>query len=179
MRLLRALLTILILTVVPYSQPCASENYNEQLSTITLFYKTLTKNEAASVSEFFKLFGEGNEAELELILRQEFPSLDWKRNWLDDEKAVVYVEKIYNDPHHHTSRFIKCIKTTIPMFSSGKFNLQIESPPNVTKAFRKFTVKAHGKKLIFEFSQDEPYIENIYLPDGKSIYTLIEKCVGK
>ncbi len=179
MRLLRTLLTILILTVVQHSQPFASENYDEQLSTITLFYKTLTKNEAASVSEFFKLFGEGNEAELELILRQEFRSLDWKRNWLDDEKAAAYVEKIYNDPQHHTSRFLKCIKAAIPMFSSGKVNPQIESPPNVTKDFRKFTVKTHGTKVIFEFSQDEPYIENIYLPDGKSIYTLIEKCVGK
>lgn len=181
MRLLRILITILILSVVPdsQSQTPASENYNEQLSTITLFYKTLTKNDAASVSDFLKLFGRGNKAELELILRQQFAYLNWKRNWFDDEKAFNYVNKVYNDPENYESRFLHCIKSTEPMLSTGKVNPQIEFPPHVTKDFKKFTVIRHGKKVIFEFSQDEPYIENIYLPDGKSIYTLIEKCVGK
>jgi hypothetical protein len=179
MRLLRILLPILILTVVLHNQPLASENYNEQISTITLFFKTLNKKEAANVSDFFRLFGRSNEAELELILRQQFVYLNWKGNWFDDEKALKYVNEVYNNPEKYQSRFLQCIKSTEPLFSSRNRNPRIESAPNVTKDFRRFTVISHEKKVFFEFSQDEPYIENIYLQDGTSIYTLIEKCVGK
>ncbi len=175
---LRILPIILILTLVSYSQPLAAENYNEQISTITLFYKTLNKKEA-SVSDFFRLFGRSNEAELELILRQQFVYLDWKGNWFNDEKALKYVNQVYNEPEKYQSRFLQCIKSTEPLFSSHILNPQIESVPNVTKDFRKFTVISHEKKLIFEFSQNEPYIENIYLPDGTSIYTIIGKCKRK
>lgn len=179
MRLLRILLPILILTVVPHNQPLASENYDKQISTITLFYSTLNKKEPPSVSDFFKVFGRSNEAELQLILRQHFFYLDWKGDWLTDEKALKYVNEVYNDPEKYQSRFLQCIKSSELLFSSRNLNPQIESAPNVTKDFRRFTVISHNKKVFFEFSQDEPYIENIYLPDGTSIYTLIEKCIGR
>lgn len=169
---------ILIFAFLLFGESFASEDYNEQKSTITLFYETLNKEEP-SVSDFFRLFGKGNEAELELILRQQFVYLNWKGNWFDDEKALKYVNEVYSNPEKYKSRFLRCIKLTQPMFSSPKFNLQIESVPSVTKDFRRFAVVSHEKKVIFEFSQDEPYIENVYLPDGTSIYTLIEKCVGK
>ena len=117
MRFLTVLLSILILSLVSHGQPLAEENYNEQISTITLFYKTLNKKDA-SVSDFFSLFGRGNEAELELILRQQFVYLNWKGNWFDDEKALKYVNQVYNDPEKYQSRFLQCIKSIEPFFSS-------------------------------------------------------------
>jgi hypothetical protein len=161
MRLFRILLPILILSVIPYSQPLASENYNEQIYSITLFYETLNKKEAASVSDFFRLFARGNEAELELILRQQFPYLNWKGNWFGDEEALKYINDAYDHPERYQSRFLQCIKSTEPLFSSRQPNPQIESAPSLTRDFRKFTVISHDKKVIFEFSQDEAYIESI------------------
>ena len=60
-----------------------------------------------------------------------------------------------------------------------KIRRQIEFPPEINSDFRRFTVRAtnaKATKVIFEFSQNEPYIESITLPNGKDIYTLIETC---
>ena len=154
-----------------------SEDYKEQLNKIVLFYEILNKKEP-KVSDFFKLFGEDNEAELELILRQDFPSLNLQ-DWDLNQVAVDHVDKIFTNPDSYTSRFLECIKLEEPKLFTLTIKRRIEFPPEITRDFRKFTVSstnAKETKVIFEFSQNEPYIESITLPNAKSIYTLIEKC---
>jgi hypothetical protein len=177
MTVLKKLIIVLIMAIVIPGQLSASENYLNQISTVIGFHKALSETNSPTVSVFLKLFGKGNEAELELILRQRFPSLDWKGKWFDNKEAKTYVQKVYDNPQLYPSRFLQCIKSNEQIFFADKVKRQIEFPPEITKDFRRFTVITDGKKVIFEFSQDEPYIENIYLPDGKSIYTLIDRCV--
>jgi hypothetical protein len=176
--MLRLLLPCLMLILILPTRSLASERYIEQMQTIVLLYETLVQNKSPSVSAFLKLFGKGNEAELELILRQEFPSLDLKMNWSDNKEAVDYTEKVFNNPQNYPSRFLRCMKFAEPtLFDGAKWHLQF--PPDTTADFRKFTVLIRGKKIIIEFSQDEKTIENVYLADGKSIYNLIEGCKNR
>lgn len=139
----------------------------------------MDEKESPTVSDFFRIFGKGNESELQLILRKRFPSLDWKGNWFANQEAAQYINNVYNNPTEYPSIFLQCIKTTEPGLFAEGIQRQIEFPPKVSKDFRTFTITLDGKKVLFEFSQNEPYIENIYLPDGKSIYALIERCINK
>jgi hypothetical protein len=170
-------LGVLFFLIVFQIQAVASENYIRQINTIILFYEMLTTKESPSVADFFKFFSEHNEAELELILRKEFPLLNFKGKWFDNQQAKGYVNKIYNNPELYSSLFLQCIKSDEPKLFADKVTRQIEFPPKINKDFKTFTVITYGNKVVFEFSQDEPTIENIYLPNGKSIYTLIEKCI--
>jgi hypothetical protein len=179
MNFFRILLISLILVEIVFVQEVTSQDYAEQINSIILFYETLKKKPSPTVDDFFKLFGKDNEAELKLILRQEYSSLDWKGNWFDNQEELNYVNKVYKDPHHYPSRFLQCIKSAEPKVFFEKVKHQIEFPPEISKDFRAYAVTTQGKKLIFEFSQDERTIENIYLPDGKSIYSLVEKCAKR
>lgn len=170
---------LMLTTIVLLTQAYSSENYIKQMNTIILFYETLAKKGPPNVSDFFMLFSEHNEAELELILRQKFPSLDFKGNWFDDQQAKSYVDKVYNNPKLYPSLFLQCIKSVEPKLFADKVKRQIEFPPKISKDFRAFGVITHSKKVVFEFSQNETTIENIYLPDDKSIYILIERCINE
>jgi hypothetical protein len=145
MSFLKIVLSAAILTIVLFLQASGSENYTNQVSTVILFYKTLTEKKSPSVSDFYQLFGRSNEAELELILRQQFPSLELKGNWLDDEEAITYVDKVRDNPQDYPSRFLQCLKSMEPRLFSDKVNRQIEIPPIITKDFRKFTVITAGR----------------------------------
>ncbi len=176
--MVKLLSAVLILALTFPTISLGSGKYINQIQTIVLFYETMLQNKPPTVSDFLKLFGKDNEAELEVILRQKFPTLDWKKNWSDNEEAVDYIEKVFNNPQNHTSMFLQCIKLAEPTFFAG-VKWQIEFPPEITKDFRKFSVLIRAKRIIIEFSQDERTIENVYLPDGKSIYSLIEGCVNR
>lgn len=155
------------------------EDYTEQLNKVLLFYEILSKNEP-KVSDFIRLFGEDNEAELELILQQDFPSLNLQDRYWDLKPNVAdHVDRIFTHADTYTSRFLECIKLEEPKLSAEKTKHQIEFPPEIHGDFRRFIVRAtnaKATKVIFEFSQNEPYIESITLPSGRSIYTLIETC---
>jgi hypothetical protein len=66
----------------------------------------------------------------------------------------------------------------MPDLFLDKVKRQIEFPPEITKDFRNYKITTSGKAVIFQFSGEDNFIENIYLPEGKSIYTLIEGCGG-
>lgn len=157
----------------------SSEDYKEQFNKIVLFYEILNKKEP-KVSDFFRLFGEDNEAELELILLQDFPSLNLQDRYWDLKPNVAeHIDKIFTHPDSYSSRFLECIKSEESKLFVEKIRRQIEFPPEINSDFRRFTVRATNAKttkVIFEFSQNEPYIESITLPNGKDIYTLIETC---
>lgn len=149
-----------------------------QVNAILKFYQKVTSDTQPSASDFFELFGRDNESELELILRQSFPKLNPKENWFSDQKASEYVSKVYSNPIQYPSRFMKCLRDSRPDLFLNHTKRQIKFSPEITGDFRNFKVITSEKILIFQFSKEENLIENIYLPEGKSIYTLIEKCVG-
>lgn len=155
------------------------ENYKEQLNKVILFYEILNKKEP-KVSDFFRLFGEDNEAELQLILRQDFPSLNLQdRYWDLNPNVADHIDRIFTHTDSYTSRFLECVKLEEPKLFAHKIKRRIEFPPEITRDFTRFTVSmtnAKETKVIFEFSQNELYIESIILPNDKSIYTLIETC---
>lgn len=154
----------------------ASAEFSYQGTSVLKFYEILSSEKVPSVKHFFELFGRDNEAELELILLKKFPFLDSKSNWYDNEEAKRYIDKIYNTPDQYPSEFLNCIISagSSLFYKNGKRLL--EFPPITKEDFKIFTVLINNKKVAFEFSQDENTIENIYLPNGKSVYTLIPLC---
>jgi hypothetical protein len=176
------LLAVLMLIFTLPARILASDSYAEQMATVVLFYEVLSTKQTPSVSDFFAVFGKDNEAELELILSDKFPFLDTKKKWFDNQDALKYVNKIYNEPDQYPSRFFGCIKVAEPKFFAEKLKRCIEFPPNTTIAMKSFNVITDGKKVVIQFSEDNRTIENLFLPDGRSIYSLIEQCkkpVGK
>lgn len=180
MRRAQLLMCVILLCWFPaisFAGDRKGEDYKKQMSQIELFYKILQKK-APKISDFYLLFGRDNEAELESILRQEFPTLSMEE-WDLNKKAVNYVDKVLSRPALHVSRFLRCLKMKEPELFASKSVYRIQTPPEVTKDFRRFTVRIdndHERNIVFEFSQTEPYIESIILPDGRSVYTLIDSC---
>lgn len=182
-----------------HEQSSTSGIYYKQVATILKFYDILTKKEEPTVQDFFEFFSEHDESELDLGLRQDYPSFGakeqetmkkWREKaegksyaevvekiWHDNPNAKNYADEIYLHPDRYPSRFLRCIKTKESLLFSQKIPRKLEFPPEVTKDFIKYSVLISGKKAIFEFVHDEPTIENVYLPDGKSIYDLILRCV--
>jgi hypothetical protein len=149
---------------------------SKQVATIEVFCEQMAADVQPKVSDFFKFFGRENESELKLILKQQFPKLDMKQTWFSDQEALEYVNRVYHNPNQHVSRFMACIRKTRPDLFLSKAKPQIEVPPEITKDFKNYKVGISGKTVIFQFSREDRFIENIYLPDGTSIYTLIEGC---
>lgn len=177
MRLIKILFILFFLTTL-LGQGNASEVFPRQVTTVLMFYETLA-TETATVQQFFELFSEHDEAELEIILRQKFPSLDPKGNWFNNQEAKKYVDEIYKHPDRFPSKFLHCIKTVESLLFASRVNRLLEFPPKTTKDFRTFSVLTRDKLVQFVFLHDEHTIENIYLPDGKSIYSLIPSCINK
>jgi hypothetical protein len=169
---------ICILATFCVSQIFASENSDtsKQVATIGEFWEVVAADSQPKASDFFRLFGRENESELGLILKQRFPELNIKQTWFSDPEASKYINGVYDNPNQYPSRFIECIRKTRPDLFLGKTKRQIELPPETTRDFKNFKVTTSGKTIIFQFSGQESLIENIYMPDGKSIYTLIEGC---
>lgn len=173
MLLFRLLCIILLLNIS--GEVIASENYHRQAATVLMLYETLAL-ESPSVEQFFHLFGKDNESELELILRQQFPTLNLKGNWFDNKEAKNYVDEIYKHPALYPSRFLSCFKSAMPKLFASKNKRLLEFPPSVTNDVKTFSVFSQGEKIIFEFSSNEQALDNIYLSTGKSIYELIPDC---
>lgn len=153
----------------------ASDISSRQVDTILNFYKFLATKKP-TVKQFQALFGQHNEAELELILAQKFPSLNIEGNWFENDQASRYVDMVDKNPEKYPSRFFYCIRSVEPKLFSRNVKYKIDSQPNSSNSFREYSVVTDGEKVIFQFSQNEPYIENIILPNKRSIYDLINSC---
>jgi hypothetical protein len=178
----RLSIIILMLLILSTTRVFASADYAEQVRTIVVFYELLTGESEPTVANFNAILGRDNEAELELILKQKFPEVDWKGKWDANKEALDYVKQIDANPEQYESRFLKCLRSSEPRLFSNRAKRQIEFPPRILEDpekhvhFVEFKVLTKGKAVIFQFVPEDKTIENVYLPDGKSIYTLMERC---
>lgn len=175
---IRTCCVVSILAILGVPQALSSENpiMSKQVATIVEFFEVVAADAQPKASDFFKLFGKENESELKLILTQQFPRLDINQTWFLEQEALKYVNRVYDNPTQYVSRFLECLRKSRPDLFLSKAKRQIEFPPEITKSFSNFKITVSGKTLIFQFSGQEILIENIYLPEGKSIYTLTEEC---
>ncbi len=159
--------------------PCLAEMLPEpagaQFATILKFYDVLAEPRDPTVADFESLFGTSNEAEVGLIIRQDFPSVpaDEARHRAD---VVQHVNDLLSDGNSHPSRFLRCLKAIAPIPSARRAKRMLQIPPETTTDFRRFRVMSGKEMIVFEFSQNEPFIENVYLPGGMSIYDLLPRC---
>lgn len=174
MRYLSFLLTILFFCLLLPMHVSASEGYAQQGETVLSFYETVLEKQIPSVADFISLFGQNNEAELDLILHQKFPNINGA--WGDDEKTVKYTKKVYEQPDKFPSLFFKCIRENDFGLFSELNKYYLFYPPDTVGDFNRFTVMSGARKINFVFSQNENFIEDIILPDGTSIYTRLKKC---
>jgi hypothetical protein len=157
----------LLFTIISYENiSVASKNYSGQEAVILEFYKIINKNNP-TLSDFIDLFGENNEAELVLILD------------IIGDSDVSYSRLAYSHPEEYPSLFLKCIKKEEPKLFSTKRKPVIVHMPKKNKDFNNYKVKINGQIIIFEFSRNDLEIENIYLPNGESIYELTKRKCGK
>jgi hypothetical protein len=168
--------SILALFCVSIAFTCENAGMSKQVATIVEFLELLGADTQPKTSDFFRFFGRENESELELILKQQFPKLSINQIWFSDQEALEYVNRVYDNPSQHVSRFMECLRKTNPELFLCKTKHKIEYFKERSEDFKKFKVTNSGKTMIFQFSGRESLIDNIYLPEGKSIYTLIEEC---
>ena len=178
MRVIRSVFVVSILATFSLAQALEKDNsgMDKQVATIVTFCEKITSDTQPTAADFFMLFGKENESELELILRQRFSDLNINGNWFSNPEALDYVNKVYDNPNRYPSRFMECLRKVEPELFLNKAKRQIQFPPEITKDFKNFSVTVSGKTIVFQFSKEEGLIENVYLPSGKSVYQLIEKC---
>jgi hypothetical protein len=157
--------------IISYEQECIASEYDWQVAmqkaTILDFFKVINKRNP-TVKDFIGLFGENNEAEMALIF-------DMKK----DSDASLYYVGVDSNPKKYSSLFLKCIKKEEPKLFATKSKPFIKRMPPKDKYFINYEIKINGQEIIFQFSQYDITIENIYLPDGESIYDLVDRRCGK
>lgn len=166
---------LLILISGLLAVPAAPESYTRQLATVVAFYEMLTHKQVPTVADFRSFFGENDESETDITLRQEFGSIESGAT----AGAINYVNERLNNPQRYPSRFLHCIQTVRPDLFAAPRTRRIEFPPESRQDFRRFKVWTADKVVVFEFSQDEPFIEMIYLPNGETIHTALAECNTK
>lgn len=151
------------------------ESYFDQMRTIISFYEALGSERPPRVSDFVRLFGAESEEELELILRDEFPQVKGSAV-LSNKSAHTRVREIFAKPESFQSRFLLCVKALEGKLFVADGKRQIEWPPDEKGDFRRYRVVSAAGTAIFEFSQDEPLIESIYLPNGRALGSRLSEC---
>ena len=173
MRIPMLVSTVVVVFLVMFCGKAYTSEVNyKQVDTIFLFFETMNNKQIPTVSDFNKLFGENNEAELELILEQKYPDLQGQ--WMNNKKIIKYTKAVSEQPRKYPSRFLMLIRNSVPEIFSKKSKRRLEFPPEITKDFKKYSIITDESRVVFIFSRDECTIEDIELPDGKSIYTLIK-----
>lgn len=143
-----------------------------QTDTIHKFYQALG-TPSPTILTFTELFGGDDEAEVDTLLaiyyEGKFPDT------VPDEKAVEFTRRA-NDPEH-VSEFLICIRRLRPKLFSSNSMVKIETPKQTSdESFDRIFVTTRGGKLIFLFGRGEKTIENITMPDGSSVSSLIPQC---
>lgn len=152
----------------------------QQFAKIGLFLEMLTQPEAPSVQRFEEIFGPNNEAEVAVIVRQEFPW--WDRpatlgDHADDARAsaIAYINERINNPTKYRSRFLSCLKKLYPNLV-GPRRWAVVYPPERTEHYRRFHASSAGVVLVFKFPDDEEWVEDVVLPSGGSVRSVVNEC---
>ena len=161
-----------ILATVVLCSPGAAE---EQAQSIERFFEVM-KTKSPSMEDFERLFGREDYAELQTLLAIHFPELSPGEEVPPDSPAVEFTRtRLAN--RKGASQFLECVRRLRP--SLFKLEGRIQVGANFAPSgdpFDRRAVKTQGGDLVFMFSRGTSLIENIKLPDGKSIYTLIPLC---
>src|SRR5205823_3675094 len=137
------------------------------------FYRALGTT-SPTIATFREVFGGDDEAEVDTLLAIYYQG-SVPDNAFADEKAVELTRRV-NDPEH-ASEFLRCIRRLRPRLFSSNSIITIETLAQThDESFDRIPVSARGGKLIFVFSKGEKTIEDITMPDGSSVYSLIPQC---
>ena len=167
------IIVILINLIIP--RICCADDTCKYINLVLNFYKNMQGCKQHKISDYYDLFGKNNEAELEMILRKRFKSQNNREELNRNNDIVNQVNAVLNNPTKYDSEFLKLLCTSNVLSLNKNIERSIVFPIQETKDFIQVKVLEGNKKIIFEFSRGESSIENIYLPDGKSIYSLTEQ----
>jgi hypothetical protein len=154
------------------------DKHIKQVGAILRFRDAVTGTKVPNLETSYGIFGEDNEIELELFLSQEFPKLSASAPVPKDSPAVKEFNN-YDKNRNNPSRFFICIRKIKAKTFSSVANWYIKVPSKTTEYFTRYDVLVEKEPLVFEFSEDNSEIENIYFPNGKSIYKLSSLCKAK
>ncbi len=171
-----------LLTLVGISFPSichGSEVEQRQIGTILSFYQTLTHREMPTGEDFVRLFGYQSELEFYAILRDKFPNLERNEPVENHPEASSYIKEQFDNRSAVTSKFLQCVKKVEPALFASNATRQLHFPPKVTEHSRRYTVVTKGKSVTFTFSATSETIDEVVLPNGQVISSLLDRCYTK
>ena len=164
----RALLFVLVLV--------ASKRADDsQARTVRDFFRSVG-SKTPTIAMFQRLFGNDSEAELNAILAVHFPGEFSGGRRPPDDRSAEFTRKRLSDSNHR-SEFLTCLGRLRPrLFIPGGKGSVGTSVRGGDGSFQRRAVTTPAGTLTFVFATDSAVIEDIELPDGKSVYTLIPEC---
>lgn len=160
-----------LVLVVIVASPRAT--HTREVDTIHRFYRIVSTT-SPTIANFTELFGRESEAELDAILAVHHPAaVDPASN---DRILKFTQERLANQDH--ASEFLRCIRRLRPQLFSprGMPELKREERSSNDDSFTRIVARTRGGKVVFVFSKGVATIEDIEMPGGASVYTLIPEC---
>lgn len=148
----------------------------QYLEVVVGFYQVLLQSREPTVVEYRKVFGPHDESELELVLQTVFGIDPTDPEWDEREDVLMYLEKLDEGPERTPSLFWKCLRLHRKKFLVDSPNVKIDLFPARAGDFIYHTVTAGERRIVFEFSNGEHFIESIRLEDGRVVDDLLRAC---
>ncbi len=164
----RALLLVLALV--------ASKRTDDgQTRTVRDFFGAI-RSKTPTIAMFQRLFGNDSEAEMNTILAVHFPGEFSGGRRAPDEEVAEFTRKRLSDSKHR-SEFLTCLGRLRPRLFIPDSKVAVGATVGGSDhSFQRRAVTTRAGTLTFVFATGSTTIEDIELPDGKSVYSLIPEC---
>jgi hypothetical protein len=157
---------------------CSPSAADKQAHTVERLFEVM-KAKSPTIEDLEQIFGEDGYAELFTLLEIYFPNRVRGVVPLPDAPEVAFTRKRLAD-RKGASEFLACIRRLKPSLFKPAGRLQISG--NLATAadpFVRRAVETQAGKLVVVFEPGASVIEDLEMPDGKSISTLIPSCGGE
>jgi hypothetical protein len=151
---------------------------SEQVKTINLFFKVLSKNSDSRISDLRQIYGKhGMEYEYGVLFGL-FPEV---KKETDTSKLRSEIRDFVtkNTPSlEGNSRWLKCIKFLDLQKFEDNAEIEIKLPPKFYGPYddREFLIIRKKENWVFQFDSDSKYINQIKFPNGKNNWWIFKRC---
>ena len=154
---------------------CCTTTVPSQRDTLEQYFRVLSRA-APTIEEFEHLFGRESTAELDTIIAVHAPALKPSDD-VSADSPIVSVARARLSNRGKPSLFLACLKATRPALAVvAEVPRMTQKPVKAGDRFAVWVASTGGGDLEFLFQHGSTLIEDIRMPNGRSIYTLIPEC---
>ena len=153
---------------------CSASISDKQAHTVERLFEVM-KAKSPTIGDLEQLFGEDGYAELFTLLEIYFPNRVRGVVPRPDAPEVAFTRKRLGD-RKGASEFLACIRRLKPSLFKPAGRLQISGNLAAADPFVRRAVETQAGRLVVVFEPGSSVIEDLEMPDGKSIATLIPSC---